>query len=141
LNGWPELGLPGRAPPNTRARARRGPGASGRAQRGSGECGELGHGHSIGTGAVEGGGPRRGGLAAAQLYSEEQSRTTEGRQWENRGEGRLVTSRGVSGTLEWQHGHGEASGRQRRSCCCAEEGPVTERNRGGGGEPRGVPGC
>jgi hypothetical protein len=36
---------------------------TGRAQGGSGECCERDHGHSTGTGALEGGGPRRGDLA------------------------------------------------------------------------------
>jgi hypothetical protein len=63
----------------------RGLGAPGRARGGLGECGDRDRGHNNYTGALEGGGPRQGGLAAAQVYSGEQSRTTKGRQGENRG--------------------------------------------------------
>jgi hypothetical protein len=41
--------------------------APGMAQGGLGECGKRGHGHNTSTGALEGGGSRRGGSAAAQL--------------------------------------------------------------------------
>jgi hypothetical protein len=85
-----------------------------RGQGGSGECGEPGHEHGTSIGALEGAGPRRGASAAAQLYSDEQSCTTEGRQGENRGEGRLVTSREGSRALERCPRHGGISGRQWR---------------------------
>jgi hypothetical protein len=67
------------------ARARWGPNTPGRVQGRSGECGEHGRGHSTGTGALEGGAPWRGGSTAEQLYSGEQSRTTEGRLGKIRG--------------------------------------------------------
>jgi hypothetical protein len=100
-------------------------GAPGMAQEDSRNCGEYDHGHSTGTRALEGGGPRRGGLAAAQLYSGEQSRTNKGRQGENRGRVRLVTSREGSGTLERRPRHERVLGQRRRSCYSAEKGPVS----------------
>jgi hypothetical protein len=94
------------------------------AQGGSGKCGEHGHGHNTTTRALEGGGPWRGGLATAQLYSGEQSHTIEGRQGENMGRVRLVTLREGSGTLERRSRHGGVSGRRQRSCCAVKNGLV-----------------
>jgi hypothetical protein len=88
-------------------------------------CGEHGGGHDIGAEALEGGGPRRGGSAAALPYSSEQSRTTESREGEIRKRGRLVTSREDSKILErWQR-HGKGSGRWRQRCRRAEGVPVS----------------
>jgi hypothetical protein len=66
---------------------------------------------------------------------------------ENKGGVRMVTLREVLGTHERRPGHGEDTGRQRRSCGSE---PVSMdqanqrgrgRTRGGGGEPKGVPSC
>jgi hypothetical protein len=82
-----------------------------------GECGDHDRGHNNYTEALEGGGPRQGGLAAAQVYSGEQSRTTEGRQGENRGgvgwlprEKALGPLNGYRGTTRsWVDGGGAAA--------------------------------
>jgi hypothetical protein len=69
----------------------RGSKATGRARGGRGECGEHERGHGTGAEALEGGGPRRGGLAAALPHSSKQSRTTESRNGGISGWGRFVT--------------------------------------------------
>jgi hypothetical protein len=94
-----------------------GPEAPRRSQRGSGECGEHDHGHNTGTRALEGGGSRLGGGAVLLWGAIAHNR---GQARENRGGGRLVTSREGSGTLERRREHDEASGRWRRSCCSAK---------------------
>jgi hypothetical protein len=67
---------------------------------------------------------------------------TKGIPGEIRGKVRSVTLRGSSRTLERRPGHGEDTGQRRRSCGGAEREllSVVERDRGRGGEPRGVPG-
>lgn len=88
---------------------------------GSGHCSEHNHGHDTGAETLEGGDPRRGGSAAAQLNSGEQSRTPKGREGEIRGRARLVTSREGSRTFERYEGHSEALSRRRRDSDCAEK--------------------
>jgi hypothetical protein len=98
---------------------------TGRTRGGQMRCGKHGGGHDISAEALEGGGPRRGGSAAALPHSSEQSRTTESREGEIREQGRLVTSREDSRILErWQR-HGKGSGRRRQRCGCAEGVPVS----------------
>jgi hypothetical protein len=62
---------------------------------------------------------------AAQHYSGEQSRMTEGNQGKNRGGAGLLTSREDSGTLEQRQGHDEGLGRRQRLSGYAREAPVS----------------
>jgi hypothetical protein len=64
-----------------------GPKAPGRAQGGQGECGKHERGHGVGAEAPEVSSPRRGGSAAAQPHSFEQSRATDRVEGKNRGWG------------------------------------------------------
>jgi hypothetical protein len=65
-----------------------------------GRCGEHGGGHGTSVEAPEGGDPWQDGSAAALPLSNEQLCATESGENRNKGWGRLVTSRGVSGSLE-----------------------------------------
>jgi hypothetical protein len=72
-----------------------GPRVTERAQGGQGECVKHERGHVTDVEEPEGGGPRRSGLVAALPHSSEKSRRTKSWGGENRGRGRLVTSREV----------------------------------------------
>jgi hypothetical protein len=102
-----------------------GPRTPGRAQGGWGKCGEHGGRHDTAAGAPEGGGPRRDGSTAALPHSGAQLETTEDREGEINGRGRLVTSREDSGFLEWRLRHSEGSGRRWRRYGCVEGSPVS----------------
>jgi hypothetical protein len=62
---------------------------------------------------------------AAQPYSSKKSRTTEGRQGENRGGARLFTSRGDSKTLEQRQGHNNGLDRRWQFFGCAGKALVS----------------
>jgi hypothetical protein len=73
----------------------------------------------VGTGAPEGGGPRRSGSAAALRDSGEQLSAAESHRGKGRGQRRSLTSRRTLGTPRWRQRRGDGSGRRWRTTAAA----------------------
>jgi hypothetical protein len=73
----------------------------------------------VGTGAPEGGGPRRSGSAAALRDSGEQLSAAESHRGKGRGQRRSLTSRRTPGTPRWRRRRGDGSGRRWRTTAAA----------------------